>query len=480
MRVPRPRAPDTALVIFALIVVAAGLGWVLPAGRYETTSIEVPGVGARDVVIPGSYTEIDRASESLGERLVATAGLILRAPFLGFVDPEAAPIIAFVLVVGGAFSVLQKTGAIDAALHRLVRAARRSPALERALVPTFMAAFSLAGAVFGMAEEVIPFVPLFVSLALALGYDEIVGTAIPIVGAGAGFAAAFLNPFTVGVAQGIAGVPLFSGVGFRLALWGLTTAVAIAFVMRHGARVRRLDRAATQAVPQKTNQRMNLANEEVPPLTARHRIVLGSFFAGIALLVYGVLAYQWYITEIATLFFGLGIVAGTVGGLGGNGTARAFMAGARDLVGTALIIALARGILVVMREGEVVDTVLYALASALEGTSTTVAAMAMFGAQTTLNFFVPSGSGQAALTMPLMAPLADLLGMTRQTAVLAFQLGDGFTNLITPTNAVLMGAISLSEVSWTRWARWILPLQLVFVALGAAALALAVHLSYGP
>ncbi|MEM1270422.1 MAG: YfcC family protein [Bacteroidota bacterium] len=479
MSSPKFKAPDTTLIIFSIIVLAAVMTWIVPAGQFATTEIEVEGAGTRQVVVPGSYEQVTRAEASVGARIRHTIGIVLMAPILGFIDEAAAPIIAFVLLVGGAFAVLQQTGAIDAALRRLVRASRQSRTLEFLLIPIFMALFSLAGAVFGMSEEVIPFVLIFVPLALALGYDSIVGTAIPFVGSGAGFAAAFLNPFTVGVAQGIAEVPLFSGVPFRIGLWVLTTSIAIAFVMWHAGRVRRDPTLSPtyELDARKRTEGMDLDTSDTE-FTGRQRLVLMVFFAGIGVLIFGVLAFQWYIVEIAALFVALGVVMGAVGGLGANGTARAFMDGARDLVATALIIALARGILVVMQDGQIIDTILYAMSSALEGTGSTVAAMAMFGAQTVLNFFVPSGSGQAALTMPLMAPLADLLGVTRQTAVLAFQMGDGFTNLIIPTSAVLMGALSLSGVPWTKWARWILPLQLVLFTLGVLALAVAVQVGF--
>jgi uncharacterized ion transporter superfamily protein YfcC len=208
------------------------------------------------------------------------------------------------------------------------------------------------------------------------------------------------------------------------------------------------------------------------------------FFLGIAALVWGVLpaargGFGWYIVEIAALFVALGAVMGVVGGLGANGTAGAFMDGVRQLASTAVIIGLARGILVVLQDGQVIDTVLHSMATALENTSAAGAAMAMFGVQTAINFFIPSGSGQAALTMPLMAPLSDLVGVTRQTAVLAYQMGDGFTNMIIPTNAVLMGVLTLADVPWMQWAKWILPLQILLFALGLVALFVAVSIGYG-
>ncbi len=482
MRLSRFKAPDTTLIIFSIIVLAAVLTWIVPAGAYDKAEILVEGAGTREVVVPGSFHTVERAFDGVLDRLGHTVAIILQAPILGFIDEDAAPIIAFVLLVGGAFAVLQETGAVEASLRRLVRASQRSRAVEVLTIPIFMGLFSLGGAVFGMAEETIPFVLIFVPLALALGYDSVTGVAIPFLGSAAGFAGAFLNPFTVGVAQGIAAVPLFSGVGFRIGLWLAVTTVVIAFVMAHAARVRRDPaRSPTFEIDQaKRHDGLHLdAEGETPPLSGRQQAVLGVFFLGIAGLVFGVLAYQWYIIEIAALFVGLGLVMGAVGGLGANGTARAFMLGAKDLVATAIIIGLARGILVVMQDGQIIDTILHALASGLEGTGSAVAAMAMFGTQTVINFFVPSGSGQAALTMPLMAPLSDLVGVTRQTAVLAFQMGDGFTNMIIPTSAVLMGALTLAGVPWQTWARWVLPLQLSLVALGLVALAIAVAIGWG-
>jgi len=480
MALSRLKAPDTVLVVFSIVVLAALATWVVPPGAFEKQVVLVEGAGEREVVVPGTFRTLERPEMGVAARVAATVGTILAAPLRGIADPDAIPIIAFVLLVGGAFAVLQATGAVDAALRRLVALSERSAAFRVGLIPLFMALFSLGGATFGMAEETIPFVLIFVPLALALGYDSITGVAIPFVGSQAGFAAAFLNPFTVGVAQGIAGVPLFSGIGFRIGLWVVVTAVAIAAVMWHAHRVRRDPRRSpTFALDEGLRASGLRADEAAAPLTGRQQAVLALFFLGIALLVWGVLAQGWYITEIAALFVGMGIAMGAAGGLGANGTSRAFQEGAKDLVVTALVIGLARSILVVLRDAQVLDTILFSLSSLVGDAGPVAASYAMFGAQTVLNFFVPSGSGQAALTMPLMAPLADLVGVTRQTAVLAFQLGDGFTNLIIPTSAILMGALTLAKVPWVTWARWILPLQLLLFAVGLAALALAVAVGYG-
>ena len=481
----RFKAPDTTLVIFSIIVCAAILTWIVPPGAYEKTEMAIEGAGTREVVVPGTFRLLPREDRGVLGTLAHSAGMIFKAPILGFTDPDAAPIIAFVLLIGGAFAVLQQTRAVDAALRRLVQASRRSRLLELMLLPIFMTLFSLGGAIFGMAEETVPFVLIFVPLALALGYDSITGAAIPFVGSAAGFAAAFFNPFTVGVAQGIAGVPPFSGAAFRMGLWLATTSITIAFVMWYAHGVRRDPaRSPTYALDEvKRRDGLHLADLDAP-FTSRQRAVLGIFFAGLAVLVWGVLpaargGLGWYIVEIAALFVAIGVLMGIVGGLGANGTAGAFMDGVRQLAATAVLIGLARGILVVLQDAQVIDTILHAMATSLEGTSSATAAMAMFAVQTAINFFVPSGSGQAALTMPLMAPLSDLIGVTRQTAVLAYQMGDGFTNMIIPTNPVLMGVVALAGISWPQWARWILPLQLMLFVLGLVALFVAVSVGYG-
>jgi uncharacterized ion transporter superfamily protein YfcC len=480
----RFKVPDTSVIMFGLVACAAVLTWMVPAGAYDRTEIQVEGVGTRQVVVPGSFRYVERDDTSALGTLAHSAGMVFKAPILGFTDPDAAPIIAFVLLIGGAFAVMQKTRAIDAALYRLVHASRRSRALELLLLPIFMTLFSLGGATFGMAEETVPFVLIFVPLALALGYDSITGAAIPFVGSAAGFAAAFFNPFTVGVAQGIAGLPPFSGAAFRVGLWAVVTAVTIAFVMWHARRVRRNPAASpTFAIDEvKRRDGLHLADVDVP-FTRRHAAVLAIFFIGIAVLVWGVLptargGLGWYIVEIAALFVALGVLMGAAGGLGASGTSAAFMEGIGQLAATAVIIGVARGILIVLQDGQVIDTVLYAMASALEGTTSAGAATLMFAVQTAINVFVSSGSAQAALTMPLMAPLADLIGVTRQTAVLAFQMGDGFTNMIIPTSAVLMGLLTLAGIPWTTWARWMVPLQILLFAVGIIAVNIAVATGY--
>ncbi|MFC1583555.1 YfcC family protein [Candidatus Neomarinimicrobiota bacterium] len=447
------KSPNTYFILSSILVLMALLTWIIPASEYETMII-----GEREVVDPNTFHYVDRQPQSIGP--------LFMAPIRGFVD--AAEIIGFVLIVGGIFGIFQRTKAIDAGILTLAKAHKVSKLVQMLTIPIFMLLFSLGGAVFGMSEETIPFILIFVPLAWTLGYDSVTGVAIPFLGAGAGFAGAFLNPFTVGVAQGIADVPLFSGISYRFVCWVVVTTVAIVYVMRYASKV--------QADPEKSpmfkldqEKKKSLDSEQLENfagMAGRDKWVLLTFAAGMVMLVVGVLRFGWYIEEIAALFLFTGIAVGVVGRLSIGDITDSFLKGAKDLVGTALIIALARAILVIAKDGYVIATILHALSSAIESFHPIISSQLMFGVQTLLNFFVPSGSGQAALTMPIMAPLADLVGVSRQTAVLAFQFGDGFSNMIIPTSAVAMGVLTLAGIPWEKWARWIIPLELIYLLVG--------------
>jgi uncharacterized ion transporter superfamily protein YfcC len=446
----RIKVPNTFVLIFLLTALIAAATWVVPGGSYQREERN-----GREIVVAGTFAQTEAEPQGLGA--------ILLAPIKGFV--AAAEIIGFVLLVGGTFGILAKTGAIEAGLRSMAAAHSRSAVVRAAWIPLFMTVFSLGGAIFGMSEEVIPFILIFVPLALSLGYDSIVGVAVPFVGAGAGFAAAFLNPFTIGVAQGIAGLEQYSGLEYRLVCWVVITAVAITWVGVYAHRIRLApERSLVYEIDRQ--RPAPVATDAVEGLAGRLGAVLVAFAAGIALLVWGVLEQGWYIEEIAALFIGLGIVCGIVGRLSSEEIVASFLQGARDLVATALLVAFARGILVVATDGKIIDSILHALSGLIGGLHPIVSGQVMFLLQSAINFLVPSGSGQAALTMPVMAPLADLVGVSRQTAVLAFQFGDGFTNLIIPTSAICMGVLALAGIPWSTWVRWMWPLQVVFVIVG--------------
>ena len=445
--------PHTLVVVMALVIFVLALSWVVPSGEYQRMKVQTS-EGTRTVTVAGTYQQVPKVY--LGPQMV------LESPIKGFLD--GALLICFLLMIGGSFAIFQETGAVEFGIRKITDAIAKRPYLEGAFIPALMTVFSLAGAVFGMSEEVIPFILIFIPLARRLGYDSIVGTAIPFLGAAAGFAAAFFNPFTVGIAQSIAAVPLYSGLGYRLVTWVIGTVVIVAYVVWYARRVKR--NPEISPVYDLDREREALEPHDATPAgwDLRHVATLGLFAAAMVLLVVGVLAWKWYIDQIAMLFFGLGIVLGVAGGLGPSHIARTFVAGAKDMVGVVFIIACARALLVIAQDAKILDTILFAASGTLSALPIGVIAQVMFLIQCVINFFLHSGTAQAALTMPIMAPLADLVGITRQTAVYAFQLCE-FINPILPTSAVTMGVLGAAKIPWERWARWFLPLMWILVVL---------------
>ncbi len=459
------RMPHTLVIVGSLIVLVLALSWLLPSGTYQRVEQE-----GRQITVPGTYQQIEKVY--LGPQW------LMIAPIRGFLD--GALIIAFLILIGGAFNVIQATGTIEFSIRRITAALTAHPRLEKLMIPVLMVIFSLGGSVFGMSEEVIPFILIFVPLALSLGYDSIVGVAIPFLGAAAGFGAAFFNPFTVGIAQGLVGLPLYSGLGYRLVTWFVGTGVMIAWVMVYAARVkRRPESSPVYALDQARDRSAFAANGVVEPWTRRRVAVLLLFLASMAALVWGILEAQWFIEEIGALFLAMGLVMGAVAGLKGDEIASSFVAGAKDMVNVTLIIACGRALLIIAREGQVLDTILFYSSHAISSLPTVVAAQVMFVVQAVINFFIHSGTAQAALTMPIMAPLADLVGITRQTTVYAYQLCE-LVNPILPTSAVTMGVLGMAKIPWEKWARWFLPLMLVLVALSFLLLIPPVLTKWGP
>ena len=445
--------PHTLVVVMSLVILVLAMSWVVPSGEYERVRVQT-NEGERTVTVAGTYREVPKVY--LGPETM------LESPIKGFLD--GALLICFLLVIGGSFAVLQETGAVEMSIHRLTDAISARPYLEGLLIPVLMVIFSLAGSVFGMAEEVIPFVLIFIPLARRLGYDSIVGVAIPFLGAASGFAAAFFNPFTVGIAQSIAGIPLYSGLGYRLVTWVIGTSVMIGYVVWYARRVKRDPSISPVRDIDATRGEHEPSAAATGSWTFRHVLTLVLFVASMVLLVVGVLQWKWYIDQIAVLFFGMGLVLGISGGLGPSRIARTFVAGAKDMVGVVFIVACARALLVITQEAKILDTMLYAASGTLSVLPRGVIAQVMFGIQSVINFFIHSGTAQAALTMPIMAPLSDLVGITRQTAVYAFQLCE-FINPILPTSAVTMGVLGAAKIPWERWARWFFPLMVILCVL---------------
>lgn len=446
-----PRVPHVYTIIFTLLVLVAIVGLWIPAGQYARD--------AADRVIDGTFVYTPDAERPEGLSLVFA---VFKAPLAGM--KAAASIMAFIFVIGGAFKVLENSGAFDAAIRKTVHALGNRRIL---VIPVSMLVFSVAGAVFGMSEEIIPFVMLFVPLMRALGYPPLVGVAVPLVGAGMGFAGAMINPFTVGIAQAISGLPPLSGWGYRTIAWVVLTIFGAGFVTLHASRNR------VAPVEQEENA------IEAVRFTKTHVAVLLVLAGGIGVMLFGIQRYQWYVTEIGAVFLAMGLCAGIVSRQHPTEISLGFLAGAKDLLSAALVVGFARGIVVLSEQTHILDTILYASSTHLARLPAVVALQGMFAFQSLLNFLVPSGSGQAALTMPILAPLSELCGLNRQLAVLAFQFGDGFTNLITPTSAVLMGSLEAGKISYGTWFRFAWTMQLWLVGIGAALLAIALFSGYG-
>ncbi|HHJ52424.1 MAG TPA: putative basic amino acid antiporter YfcC [Caldithrix abyssi] len=462
------RIPNTLVLIFWIMALMAALTYLIPGGQYERIT-----VNGRKLLDPASYQSVPHVPQGLFA--------LLMAPLKGFV--QAANIIGFIFIVGGAFFVIQETGALEALINKISRLHARSRLMRVLFIPITITIFSVFGSVFGMSEEVIAFILLFVPLAVSLGYDSIVGVSLPFVGAGAGFAGAFLNPFTVGIAQGIAELPPFSGFGYRFVVWLVVTAIAIGFVAFYAHRIRRNpERSPVYRIDEYWRAGRHLQDQQpqTATMTKRHALILIIFALAMVGLILGVTLFGWYIDEIAALFLGTALLIGLVSHLSIDQITKTFVRGAGELMTVAFIIAMARAILVIASDGRIIDSILHSLAGVFTGTHPVFAAQLMFVVQSVINVFIPSGSGQAALVMPVMSPLSDLLHVSRQTAVLAFQLGDGLTNLIIPTSGVTMGVLGLARIPYVKWFRWMLPLQIIFFVAALLLLIPPVLLSWGP
>ncbi|RNF39845.1 YfcC family protein [Planococcus salinus] len=447
------------VLIFIVIVISAILTYIMPAGSYERSEVD-----GRTVVDPTSFSFTESSPVGFMD--------VFNSVHLGMI--EGASIIFFVFMVGGAFGILKATGALDALVTFLtVKLADRGTLL----IPVLMLFFAAAGTLMGMAEETLVYIGILVPLAIALRFDAITGFAIVSLGASVGFSAAVMNPFTVGVAQGVAELPTFSGIGLRLALLATLYIAAVWYVWRHAKKV-------------KNNPKLGFYGDQDPNTTVeldqnfkmerRHKLVLIVFLINFIVLIFGVLNYGWYITEIAGLFLLFGILMGLIGKLTPGGIADSFIDGAKLLVPGALVIGFAQAILVIFQSGMLMDTILYYASGVLENLPAALSAVGMFVFQLFFNFLIPSGSGQAALTMPIMAPLGDLIGVTRQTAVLAYQLGDGISNILFPTVGFFMAGLALAGIPWGKWIKWVFPFALLQVGIAVVFLLIAHFINYGP
>lgn len=455
------KVPHTLAIITAIIILVSIATYIVPGGAYEKV-VKVVNGSEKTIIVDGSFKYIESQPQGVFE--------ILQAPVEGIIG--GAEIIAFLFVVGGAFNLITRTKAID---FGIVRVTNTFKGKEILVIPMLTFLFSLGGAVFGMSEEAVPFVAIIVPLALSLGYDSIVAVGITYLACELGFSSAMLNPFTVGIAQSIAEIPMFSGIEYRTIIWFITTCIGTVFLMMYASKIKKNPKLSLVYESDQI-KRANLGNygSENEEFRMSHKIILFLLALCIGIIVWGVLTQGFWIPQIAAVFLATGLMSGFIGKLGTDEMADAFIEGAKGMIGAAVMLGFARAIVIIAENANIIDTLLYNLSQLIGNLPPMIAAYIMYPIQMFINFFVSSGSGQAALTMPILAPLGDLVGISRQLTVLIYQLGDGFSNTLFPTSGILIACLGLAGVPYGKWLKWVLPLQgilfilsLVFITIGS-------------
>ena len=530
------KVPHTFVIVFCCIIVAAMMTWFIKPGKYVKEALVEEGQTASDSVMVFYYQ--DQLPEPYAQEFHAQPQTwqVFSALFKGF--ESKSDIIVFILIIGGAFWIMNKSHAIDKGIMAFLRFTQRLEhkkffrkiGVNNMVITMVMLVFSLFGSVFGMSEETIAFTLIIIPLAISMGYDSIVGVCMVYVAAHIGFSGAMLNPFTIGIAQGIAKIPLFSGLGYRTFCWVILTIIGIVFVLLYAKKVKKDPQSSimydgdeywrsqkTEDGRQKTEDFSTLNSQlsaawwvfgivsavlvfcaiRYPMTTLKvgngtatlpllpigaglfvivgffalrkavHYFILTLLFGTVYYLVLGVLGYGWYIMEIATLFLFMGVCSGFAIGKSASDIAKLFVEGMGDILSAAVVVGLAAGIVIVLQDGGVIDTILYGLSKSMNNLGTIASTEIMYGIQTLINIVIPSGTAKAAITMPIMAPFSDLIGVSRQTTVMAFQFGDGFTNMITPTSGVLIATLGVARIPWEKWVRFIWKFILVLIAVGA-------------
>lgn len=523
----KQKVPHTFVIVFFIIIIAAVMTWFIEPGKYIKQTVNQNGTTSSEMVfyyyddMPEQYKKDFDAEPQTWQ--------IFSALFNGFV--QQSNIIIFILIIGGAFWIMNKSRAIDMGIMSFLNYTRRIEnnkiigyvGINNIIIVLIMLLFSLFGAVFGMSEECIAFVIIIVPLAISMGYDSIVGICMVYVAAHIGFAGAILNPFTIGIAQGIAGIPLFSGIGYRIFCWIIINIVGIGFVLHYASKIKKNPQLSPMYIEdaywRKNEIHDNMTFEHYVPKSAWvvyalllasmtifsilypkttltignnswsayiipvitvsfallgflslrktvHNFILILLTYTIIYLIVGVMGYQWYIMEIASLFLVMGIASGLATGKNGSEIAGLFIEGMSDILSAAVVVGLAGGIVIILQDGGIIDTILFNLSKTMADFGKIASIEIMYGIQTIINIVIPSGSAKAAITMPIMAPFSDLIGICRQATVMAFQFGDGFTNMITPTSGVLIAALGVARIPYQKWVRWVWKLILTLIILG--------------
>jgi uncharacterized ion transporter superfamily protein YfcC len=479
--------PSAYTILFALIVLMAIATWLIPAGAYKLDKEGAP--------IPGTYHTV----ESNPQRILIDS---LTAPINGLYGIEneegninyynsgtlfgAIDVALFIIVIGGFLGVTMKTGAIQVGIQRLVGRLRGR---ERWMIPILMGVFALGGTTYGMAEESLAFYALVITVMIAAGYDALTGAAVLLLGCGIGTLGSTINPFATGIASGFAGIPLSDGLIGRLIILVVGLAIGIFFLLRYADRVKK-DPARSLVFDMKADNEARFRVQEetgVQTLTGRHKTILTVFALAFGVMMYGVIPWEdmgiglptlwWWFPEMTASFILFAVVIGLIGRMREGELTEAFVAGARDLLGVALIIGIARGITVIMNNGQITDTVLHWAEIALGDVGKAAFSIVMYGLFLPLSFLIPSSSGLATVSMPIMAPLADFVSVPKSLVVTAYQSASGLMNLFIPTSAVVMGGLAIARVPYGRYLRWVWPLLAMLAALTVVVLALGALLS---
>lgn len=439
--------PHIYVILFIFGVIATISTYLIPSGEFK----RIKGPEGREMIDADSFHYIASSPGGLVDFIsIIPRGLI-----------EAGEIVFFTLIIGGMFMVLRRTGIIEIGIDKLARQFINKSIL---IIPVLTTVFAIIATLIGTAELSLVYIPVIIPLVIALGYDSITATSIALCGTVVGFTVGVLNPINTGLAQKLSGIPTFSGIGLRLVIFIVVLLVTVLFIMKYAKKVKK-DPSISLVYEDDTEKRKmykEITKHEPLVATRRQKIGIGVVLLFFIILVYGVVTQGWFMVEMSGLFIMMGIVVGLVTGLNTREICESFNDGFKDVLMGAIIVGLARSIAVVLEDGKIMDSIVHDLGSVIDGATPTVAVVGMYIVQVLINFIISSGSGQALVTMPIMAPLADMLGITRQTAVLAFQLGDGFTHVFYPTSGYFMAALAIAGVSYTKWIRFFFPLFILW------------------
>lgn len=441
------KVPHVYAIIFALMVIFAVLTWIVPSGSYQRQE-----VNGREVTVAGTYEQSEKTyiDEETGDEVDLRQGVfdVLQAPTRGI--QEAIEVVAFILIVGGSFQVISKTGAITSGMGRVVRRFKNKDIL---IIPIAMVLFALGGTSFGMAEETLPFFAIFMPIMMAMGFDSMTAFMVVFVGARTGYIASTINPFIVLIAQGILGIQGNPQLWLRMIAWVVLTAVAITWVVLYARRVKKNPESSITFEDDIAKKVEFAADESAldAEFTGRQKGVLAVFIAGMCLIIWGLVTQGWYMNEISAVFLAMGLLAGVIAGFSQDVIAQEFVAGIADFAFSAIVVGLARGILVIASDGMIIDTILNALATGLGGIPAVLFTTLLYAVENLLAILVPSSSGLAALTAPIFGPLTELMGLNPEAAVWALSMGSATMSLICPTSAILVAGLGVCKIKLGQW-----------------------------